>query len=403
MKRTLCWILTLLMLFCTAIPSAAAQQAPTFVCDLPSGTAAILSSGSGTLKVTVSDASAFAGVQFIVATGGGAVIDSVTYSVSGMALPVATLSDGRRMFGVLSAENAYQSVVASIHVVSAAGGTLTFDQMKVMRVVDGQTDILEEILTDGQPIALTEATSGGGTGTGGSGTGGSGTGTGGTGTGGSGTGTGGSGTGGSGTGTGSSGSGGTAVIDPGTIPAAVNPFTDLGTVAWAQDAILGLYARGVVAGDGTGLYDPNRSVTREEFMKMLMLAFKLASADTSETFSDVVVGQWYEPFVRQGAGLDIILGYPDGRFGVKEPIRRQDLAVILNRTAAALPFTMPAGTPVAFTDAASISNYAQDAVSAMAANGIFNGRAEGLFVPAGTCTRAEAAVVIHRLLTLTGR
>jgi hypothetical protein len=55
-----------------------------------------------------------------------------------------------------------------------------------------------------------------------------------------------------------------------------------------------------------------------------------------------------------------------------------------------------------FADEASISPWAKDAVSAMYAAGILNGKPGELFDPKGEATRAEVAAVMHRFITAAG-
>ncbi|MBQ7037107.1 MAG: S-layer homology domain-containing protein, partial [Clostridia bacterium] len=51
-----------------------------------------------------------------------------------------------------------------------------------------------------------------------------------------------------------------------------------------------------------------------------------------------------------------------------------------------------------FSDAGLIADYAQTHVSAMVAEGLIRGNADGTINPLGNTTRAEAAVIMQRLL-----
>ncbi|MNG20398.1 Endoglucanase precursor [compost metagenome] len=51
-----------------------------------------------------------------------------------------------------------------------------------------------------------------------------------------------------------------------------------------------------------------------------------------------------------------------------------------------------------YADQSSISAWAQDAVNAAHSLGIIQGRGDNQFIPQGTATRAESAVLIVRLL-----
>ena len=54
-----------------------------------------------------------------------------------------------------------------------------------------------------------------------------------------------------------------------TIPDNVSAFNDLDGVEWAKEAIEKLCEKNVVSGTGDGKFEPNREVTREEFVKCL--------------------------------------------------------------------------------------------------------------------------------------
>ncbi|HHW00656.1 MAG TPA: S-layer homology domain-containing protein, partial [Clostridiaceae bacterium] len=56
---------------------------------------------------------------------------------------------------------------------------------------------------------------------------------------------------------------------------------------------------------------------------------------------------------------------------------------------------------VPFTDEAEISGYAKEAVAAIQKAGIIKGTGDGRFAPKNNATRAEAAVIIYRLLNRT--
>lgn len=91
----------------------------------------------------------------------------------------------------------------------------------------------------------------------------------------------------------------------------------------------------------------------------------------------------------------LISGYDDGTFRPDAPITRQELAVMVAR---ALDEADP-GT-VNFTDAEAIEDWATVPVAQAAAMGIVTGFEDGTFRPQETATRAQAAVMLSRLVSL---
>lgn len=188
-------------------------------------------------------------------------------------------------------------------------------------------------------------------------------------------------------------------------------FTDLDAAAWATDYIYGLAAREIVSGQGDGTFDPNRSVTRAEFVKMVMMGLDLyEKGDRASTYSDVAADAWYRDIVAAAAEAGIVTGYEDGTFGAERTISRQEMATIALRAFEQLPVTLPGDEDVALTDKVAaqefgdqwaIADWAADAVSRMQRAGIINGTESGDFDPDANATRAEASKIIWGLFELT--
>lgn len=171
------------------------------------------------------------------------------------------------------------------------------------------------------------------------------------------------------------------------------PFHDIDSVSWAKEAILKLFEKGIISGRENGEYAPSDNVTREEFVKILVLAYSISS-NGDVSFEDVLPDAWYTPFVKAAAGSGIVKGIGDRNFGTGSFITREDACVMLARAAA-----YSTGNEAAednFNDSADISDYAREAVGILAGKKIINGMADGSFMPKKTITRAETAVMIYR-------
>jgi hypothetical protein len=177
---------------------------------------------------------------------------------------------------------------------------------------------------------------------------------------------------------------------------------------WAQSDIEQLAARQILSGITASSFAPQRSVTRAEFATMLVRALGLHGAGngTGITFSDVAKGTWYEEAVVTAASYGLVKGNADGRFRPLDTITREQMAVMV---ANALTFAANAGLQVkqaadpsgaaSFRDESAIHAWALDSVKRAAAVGIIVGKGKaGIFAPLDPATRAEAAVIIKRLL-----
>ena len=159
---------------------------------------------------------------------------------------------------------------------------------------------------------------------------------------------------------------------------------------------MALSEKGVVSGDGTGGFKPNDNVTREQFLKMLLVAMGTESEDAENTFADVAENAWYKPYVLTAKKLGIVNGMSDTQFGIGMNITRQDMAVMISR----IIDTDADVITEDFADKADISDYAVNAVMHMKRIGLIDGYADGQFKPLNNLTRAEAAKVISSLIKI---
>ncbi len=179
-------------------------------------------------------------------------------------------------------------------------------------------------------------------------------------------------------------------------------FTDLADVKWAKDYIEGLAAAGVVSGRGDGIYAPLDNVTRAEFLMMLVKALGIDTTGATCDFPDVIAGEWYYEAVAAGTSFGLASGYGDGNFGTTDLITRQDAAVMLNNAITKSGKTLDEiNESIDFADKADISDYAADDVDVLVKAGILSG-SNGSFMPKSNTTRAEAAVMISKIMTAIG-
>lgn len=175
-------------------------------------------------------------------------------------------------------------------------------------------------------------------------------------------------------------------------------FFDMYQHGWAEEAVKTLNEKDVLYTNGHKYY-PGENVTRADFAYMLMRALEIPEAE-AEMFADVKEWDYFKDELAAGRAAGLLNGMGDNVFGAEMPISRQDLMVMCMR--AAEYAGKLAGAESAdlsrFTDGAAVADYAVDAVGKMVESGIVVGNADGTVNPHGNATRAEAAVIIARLL-----
>lgn len=161
---------------------------------------------------------------------------------------------------------------------------------------------------------------------------------------------------------------------------------------WAEAGIQALVKAGVIDGYQDGSFLPEVAVTRAEFVSMIVRAFHL-TATGGAGFSDTG-SHWAKDAIAIASALGIVVGYEDGTFGPYDNITREQMAAILARAA----HLASANSGLDFKDSGDVSAWAQGLLAALTAKGVLNGYEDGTLKPKAFSTRAEAAVIIIRIL-----
>lgn len=195
----------------------------------------------------------------------------------------------------------------------------------------------------------------------------------------------------------------TTVNHPISTPEVNNPnktpiFNDISDVQWAKEHIENLANKGIITGVGEGRFEPNRTVLREEFIKLLVAAFYLDLSTEPAYFDDVDNTKWYSNYIAVAIQKKMANGVANHLFGIGQSITRQDMATMVFRSSNALGLNLKIKTPyVEFSDDEKIADYAKEAVKSLRESGIIAGDENNAFNPQNNLTRAEAAIIIDIL------
>ena len=171
-------------------------------------------------------------------------------------------------------------------------------------------------------------------------------------------------------------------------------FVDLSGYSWAEEAVYELTKKGIVNGVSENEFNPAGVLTREQAVKMLCVAIGLNANDIDEEFKDVDKNQWYAPFITAAKKKGFVKGISESEFGIGRKITRQDFAVMIIR-AFEIEIEESDRLPADYEE---VSDYAKDAVKTLVKKGVITGYSDGSFKPGKECNRAEAAVIIKRVL-----
>ncbi len=149
-------------------------------------------------------------------------------------------------------------------------------------------------------------------------------------------------------------------------------------------------------GYSDGRFAPDRAVTRAELAALLAKLSPTGSAEAansaSPAFGDVPQEHWAAEAIANAAASSWMNGGPDGSFRPESSLTRAELAVVLARWRA-VQGTEPLSQ---FPDTA--EHWAASAIAIVSEQGWLTGYEDGSFRPDRQVTRAQAVVVLNRVL-----
>lgn len=175
---------------------------------------------------------------------------------------------------------------------------------------------------------------------------------------------------------------------------------------WSENTVYRLASIGVIDGytsQGNWLFAPEQSITREAFMKLLVVAsgVPLTSSGLIEGFSDKnEVSDWANPYLITALNQGWVSGSLKDGLPVLEPkrtITRAEAAVLIYRLLEG-KFQMHDSINHSFKDADSIPDWARHAITVLQNEGIMSGYTDHTFRPQKAITREEAAQMIVSML-----
>ena len=173
---------------------------------------------------------------------------------------------------------------------------------------------------------------------------------------------------------------------------------DSDKIAWAKESIEWLYNKGIIQGN-EGYFLPENETTREEFVKMMVLAFSLEGKTENMYFADLNPNDWYYEYINIAYKNGIINGISEAEFGINQKITRQDMITVIYRALTSKGLELAKTVPkTEFYDSENIAEYAKEAITAMQEAGVIEGSGNNMVEPRRTALRAETAKILHKLL-----
>jgi hypothetical protein len=175
-------------------------------------------------------------------------------------------------------------------------------------------------------------------------------------------------------------------------------FKDVAPTFWANNAIKQLSVKNIIGGITDDQFAPMQNVSRAEFAAMIVRGLGLKEAASSQ-FTDVpsTHGLANEIAVAYKAG--IINGVTDTQFAPDKSINREEMVKMIVRAYEVKSGTKTKSSKnAAFNDLSKVSEWAKAYVNIAAELGFIQGRQVGIFDPKGEANRAECAQIVYNLL-----
>ncbi|MBE6680451.1 MAG: hypothetical protein E7598_08050 [Ruminococcaceae bacterium] len=175
-------------------------------------------------------------------------------------------------------------------------------------------------------------------------------------------------------------------------------FDDVSEKDWFYDSVKYAYEQKLMNGTGENEFSPNTGLTRAMLVTILYRVEKEPRCEIAQ-FADVAKDTWYTNSVSWASENGIVKGVGDGKFAPDANITREQIALILYNYAKLKGNAVAAAADLSvYSDAASVSSWATDAVKWAVGEGIIKGRSASTLESQGHATRAEAATMLVRYL-----
>ncbi|MOA03596.1 Endoglucanase precursor [compost metagenome] len=151
-----------------------------------------------------------------------------------------------------------------------------------------------------------------------------------------------------------------------------------------------------------GVFNPNKNITRAEFATFIAKGLGLeADTSTASRFPDVNASGTTAAYIGAATKAGIITGYTDGTFKPNSNITREQMALMMVRAMDYAGYNTGLSSTSTqylsrFKDMSKIQN--KETVAKAVNQGIMQGISTNVFQPQGNATRAQAVVMIKRVL-----
>ena len=182
-------------------------------------------------------------------------------------------------------------------------------------------------------------------------------------------------------------------------PPPADLFTDVYKSDWFFDDVKAASDAGFFAGYTDGSFRPNAQMSRAMFAQVLYRIAGQPKLPAELPFADVAPSDWFHDAVCWAYASGIVNGVSETSFAPDRSITREQMATMLYKYSVHMDAAEESdiGSLEGFSDAASVSGYAETPLRWAVGTGLINGMGDGRLSPATFATRAQASAILIRL------
>ena len=168
-----------------------------------------------------------------------------------------------------------------------------------------------------------------------------------------------------------------------------------------QEAIKNLASRGVINGTSPTTFEPDKLLTRAQFVSLVMRGLGKIDGNASANFTDVKSGDWFRDAAASSQKYNIISGFPDGSFRGLSNINKGQMytvvgRILVNEARYNTPYD-PARYLTGFSDGLAIDEALKPMVALASRENLIVRRTDGRFAGGLNMTRGDAALILYNL------
>ena len=197
----------------------------------------------------------------------------------------------------------------------------------------------------------------------------------------------------------------TLTLKPGgTETAWSNPYRDVSDSNWYYENVKYVTEEGLFDAVSAGSFGPDQPMTRAMLVTALYRMSGSPAVTSGTSFTDVAAGDSCADAVAWAYKNGVVNGTSATTFEPSASITREQITAMFYRYAQVEGADTSASAQLsAYTDAASVSAYAQPSMRWCVGAGLVNGMTATTLAPKGTATRAQVAAMVQRFADYTGK